>query len=95
MLSSLYFNPIQDGPFRVCSRMEGGGSAKRPTLPKICFANPAIMKLVTVIPYLKNIQKIYGSRNTLLEFADISIFSPEIRKFCYIKKYRYRLHIDT
>ena len=24
--------------------------------------------------------------------ADISIFSPEISKFCYIKKYRYRLH---
>ena len=24
-----------------------------------------------------------------------SIFSPEISKFCYIKKYRYRLHVDT
>ena len=27
--------------------------------------------------------------------ADISIFSPEISKFCYYKKYRYRLHFDT
>ena len=27
--------------------------------------------------------------------ADISIFSLEISKFCYIKKYRYRLHFDT
>ena len=27
--------------------------------------------------------------------ADISIFSPEISKFCYIKKYRYRLGFDT
>ena len=27
--------------------------------------------------------------------ADISNFSPEIRKFCYIKKYMYRLHFDT
>ena len=27
--------------------------------------------------------------------ADISIFSPEISKFCYIKKYRYRLHFST
>ena len=26
-----------------------------------------------------------------LSSTDISIFSPEIRKFCYIKKYRYRL----
>ena len=27
--------------------------------------------------------------------ADISIFSPEIGKFCYIKKYRYRLRFGT
>ena len=27
--------------------------------------------------------------------ADISNFSPEIRKFCYIKKCRYRLNFDT
>ena len=27
--------------------------------------------------------------------ADISFFSLEISKFCYIKKYRYRLHFDT
>ena len=31
----------------------------------------------------------------LLNSADISIFSPEISKFCYIKKYRYRLHFVT
>ena len=30
-----------------------------------------------------------------LSSNDISIFSPEISKFCYMKKYRYRLHIDT
>ena len=30
-----------------------------------------------------------------LTSADISIFSPEISKFCYIKKYRYRLHFST
>ena len=30
-----------------------------------------------------------------LSSADISIFSPKISKFCYIKKYRYRLHFDT
>ena len=27
--------------------------------------------------------------------AEISSFSPEIIKFCYIKKYMYRLHFDT
>ena len=30
-----------------------------------------------------------------LNSADISNFSPEISKFCYIKKYMYRLHFDT
>ena len=29
-----------------------------------------------------------------LSSADISIFSPEINKFCCIKKYRYRLHFS-
>ena len=30
-----------------------------------------------------------------LSSADISIFSPEITKFSFIKKYRYRLHFDA
>ena len=30
-----------------------------------------------------------------LSSADISIFSQEISIFCYIKKYRYRLHFNT
>ena len=47
------------------------------------------------IPYLKKIQKnVYHVSHHLIS-ADISIFSPEISKFCYIKKYRYRLHFDT
>ena len=29
-----------------------------------------------------------------LSSADIGIFSPEISNFCYIKKYRYRLHFN-
>ena len=31
----------------------------------------------------------------LLSSVEISIFSPEISKFYFIKKYRYRLHYDT
>ena len=30
-----------------------------------------------------------------LSSADISIFLPKISKFCYIKKYSYRFHLDT
>ena len=60
--------------------------------PKICHTYPTMMKLGTVIPYPKKIQKIYESRDTPLEFCWHQHFSPEISKFCYIKKCRYRLH---
>ena len=38
-------------------------------LSKICHTHPQMMKLSTVIPYLKTIQKIYSSRDTPLEFC--------------------------
>ena len=56
----------------------GGGFLAH--LPKIRHTYPTVMKLGTVIPPLSS--------------ADISIFSPEMRKFCYIKKYTYRLEFD-
>ena len=84
-------NPLQDGHFWGCSRM-GEGGKKHPSLPKICHTYPTMMKLSTVIPYLKKIQKIYKSHETSLSSANISIFSPEISKCCYIEKYRYRLY---
>ena len=71
-----------------------GGRAKRSPLPKICCTYPTLMKLGTVIPYPKKIQKYMNHVTQPLSSADISIFSPEISKFCYIKKYRYRLHFD-
>ena len=43
-----------------------GGGTKIP-LPKICHIYPTMMKLGTVIPYLKNIQKIYKSCETPLK----------------------------
>ena len=45
-----------------------GGSQKAP-LPKICHTCLKMMKLGTVIPYLKKIQKIYKSRDIPLEFC--------------------------
>ena len=41
------------GFFRDCSRIVG----KMSPFPKICLTYPAIMKLGTVIPYLKKIKK--------------------------------------
>ena len=53
------------------------------------------MEFGTAIPYLKKIQKYINHVTHPLSSADISSFSLEIRKFCYIKKYMYRLHFDT
>ena len=72
-----------------------GGGAKKPPLPKICHRYPTMMKLGTVIPYLKKIKKYLNHVIQPLSSADISIFSLEISKFYYINKYRYRLHFDT
>ena len=47
----------------------GGGRQNDLPLPKICHRYPTMMKLGTVIPYLKKIQKIYESRDTPPEFC--------------------------
>ena len=61
-----------------------GGSFLAP-LPKICHTYPTMMKLGTVIPHVTH----------PLSSADVSNFLLEISKCCYIKKYRYRFHLDT
>ena len=61
-----YINPVQDGAFSA----HGQRQQKSPhPLFKICHTYPAMMKPDTVIPYLKKIQKIYESRDTILEFC--------------------------
>ena len=59
-----------------------------PPLPKICQTYTAIMKLDTLITYLKKIKKSINHMTHLLISGDISIFLSEIRNFCHIKKYR-------
>ena len=64
-------NPIQDGLFRGCSRMRGEGEEQKvPTslYNTICHTYPTLMKLDTVIPYLKMIQKTHRSRDKSLAF---------------------------
>ena len=90
------FNPIQDGHFWDCFQMgEGGGEgAKRP--PSLKSVTHILQSYNwAVIPYLRKIQKIYEHITHPLTYADTSSFSPEISKFCYIKKDRYRLDFDT
>ena len=47
----------------------GSGGVKSPPPSEICHAYPTIMKLGTLISYLKKIQKIYKLRDTSLEFC--------------------------
>ena len=48
---------------------QGWRGGKKAPLPKICHTYPTMMKLDTIIPYLKKIQKIYESRDTPPEFC--------------------------
>ena len=57
------------GIFGVAHGWRGGGCKKAPPFPKICHTYPKMLKLSTVIPYLKKIQKIYESRDTHPEFC--------------------------
>ena len=50
------------GIFESAHEWRGGGGAKSPPVPKICHTYPTMIKLGTVIPYLKKIQKTYESR---------------------------------
>ena len=66
--------------------------------------SPLSLNSVAQILQSWNLEKLYHTQrrskkymNHLTEHlssAEISIFSPEISKFCFIKKYRYRLHFD-
>ena len=50
------------------------GVAKKFPLPKIYHTYPTMMKRGTVIPYLKNIQKIYNDKAHPCSYADIVFF---------------------
>ena len=84
----LYFNPIQNGPFRGCSRVGGG---KKAPIPKICHTYPTLMQPGIVISYLKKIQKTYKSSDTTLEFCwhQELLLYQEIRVYIYTYIYIY------
>ena len=58
------------GSFDAAHGWGGGqGRGQKGPLPKICHTYPAMMKFGTIIPYPKNIKKIYESRDTPIEFC--------------------------
>ena len=48
---------------------EGPMGGKKAPLPKICYTFSILMKLVTIVPYLQKIHKLYKSRDTPHEFC--------------------------
>ena len=66
-----------------------------PPLLKICHTYPTMRKLGSYTLPKEDPKKYINHVTHHLSSADISIFSPEIIKFCFIKKYRYRLYFDT
>ena len=82
------FNPIQDGPFWGRSRM--GGGAKR--LPSLKSVTHILQRWHSYILPKEDPPKILITLAHLLSSADINIFLSEISKFCYIRKYKHRLH---
>ena len=58
----------------------GGGERQKGPRPKICDTYPEMMKLGTVIPHLKKIQKMYHVAHPLSS-ADISIFHGKKANF--------------
>ena len=67
----------------------GWEAKKKKTLPKMCHTYPIMMKLGTLIPYLKKFQKPYKSHDVQLEFCCRQHFLPKISQFCYIMLYQF------
>ena len=65
----------------VFSGQPTDGGCKKFHLPKIFHTYPAMIKLGSVIPYLKKMKKTYKSRDTPLDFTDISIFHRKSATF--------------
>ena len=64
----LYIYPLTLLTMGFLGAAHGWGGERSP-LPKICHTYPTMMKLGTVIPHPKKIQKTYESRDTPLDFC--------------------------
>ena len=64
-------------------------------LPKICHIYPTMMKLGSVIPYLKNIQKLINHVAHPLSSVHINIFTAVFSNVCYNKNCRYILQFHA
>ena len=70
-----------------------GWEGQKAPLPTVCQTS-CNNETWHSIPYLKKIQKTYKLRDRPLDFCWYQHFFTGISNFCYIKKYRYRLHFN-
>ena len=64
------------------------GEGKKAPYLKNCYTNRIMMKLGTVIPYLKKAQKVINHMTQALIFADISIFHRKSAFFLLYQEIR-------
>ena len=70
-----------------------GWGKKAPSLKSV--KHPTMIKLGTVIPHPKKIQKIYESRDIPLEFCWHQYFFTGNQQVLLYQEMKYRLHFDT
>ena len=75
------FSAIQNEPCWGCSLIE----LQKAPFPKIFHTYRTIMKLFTVVPYLKKIQNYMDGVTYSMNSAEISIFEPKKTNFFYMK----------
>ena len=68
----LTLTPFRMGNFGTAHGWEGG--AKKSSLPKICHTYPTMIRLGTVLPYLKKIQKSYHNLNFIRIWLEKLLF---------------------
>ena len=71
------------------------GSCQKISLTKICPIYPTMIKLVTVIPYLNKIQKLYKSCDTSLDFFWHQHFFFGSQQFLLYQEIQIRLHFNA
>ena len=85
------FKPIQDGLLRCYSQMWGQKGPLPKYMSHLSYNDETWQSYTSPnTSYLT-----YQSRDTHVEFCCHKHFLLEVKKFCYVKKYRYRLHFDT
>ena len=82
------------GLFRAAYGWEGKGAKKPPSLKSVTYVLQE-WNLAQLYFTWRRSKKYVNHVTHPLSSADFRIFLLEISKFCYFKKYRYRLYFDT